>query len=63
MLKSLHTIKLIGAYLREKGVLKQEIISIEDIYQFFIYLKQNPNSFLRSTFIIIYFTSLVAMRW
>ncbi|EKK7209029.1 hypothetical protein PO136_000432 [Campylobacter upsaliensis] len=45
MLKSLHTIKLIGAYLREKGVLKQEIISIEDIYQFFIYLKQNPNSF------------------
>ncbi|WP_213273073.1 hypothetical protein [Campylobacter vulpis] len=45
MLKSLHTIKLIGAYLREKGVLKQEIINIEDIYQFFIYLKQNPNSF------------------
>lgn len=45
MLRSLHTITIISDYLRSKNKLKPEASSIDDIYNFFIYLQNNQNKF------------------
>lgn len=45
MLKSLHTIQIISSYLKDKEILKYDIYSIEDIYNFFIHLQNNKNKF------------------
>ena len=45
MLRSLHTITIISDYLRSRNKLKPEASSIDDIYNFFIYLQNNQNKF------------------
>lgn len=45
MLKSLHTIQIISSYFKEKNILKYNISSIDDIYNFFVYLQNNKNKF------------------
>ena len=45
MLKSLATIKIISDYLRDKHILKQDISSISEIYDFFVYLQNHKYKF------------------
>lgn len=45
MLKSLHSIKLIAHFLREKEILPRQICDIGAIYQFFIHLQNHKSKF------------------
>lgn len=45
MLKSLAIIKIISDYLRDKHILKQDISSISEIYDFFVYLQNHKYKF------------------
>ena len=45
MFKSLQTIRIISDYLKEKGVIAQQISGIKDIYDFFTHLQNHKNKF------------------
>ena len=45
MFKSLATIKVISAYLREKGLIADHLSDIKDLYGFFTHLQNHKNKF------------------
>lgn len=59
MFKELHTIELIGDYLRDKNILPKQTSNISDIYNFFKYLNDNKKSF-NSLYIFNYLYNFIS---